>query len=120
MARVSDAEVKEILDTSIVDLSAFISAANILVSNLLVGKGLTDSHLKEIERWLAAHFTAILEKSGRVTSEDIAGEIKEQYGGKHDMGLQATLYGQQVAVLDTTGTLSQSLGKPGVIFEALP
>ncbi len=50
-ARVSDTEVKEIIDTT-VTTTAFITAANLLVNNVLSDAGHSEELLKEIERWL--------------------------------------------------------------------
>jgi len=105
--RVSDAEVKEIIDTS-VTTTAFISAANLVVTEKLGSSGLSEDLLKEIERWLAAHLIAS-SKDKQVESETI-GDVSATYQGKTDMGLDSTFYGQQVKLLDTTGTMA-NLGK---------
>ena len=59
--RVNVNEVKEILNTSIdeLNITAFIKAANLTVTELLGSDTtLSDDQLKEIERFLAAHFIA--------------------------------------------------------------
>ena len=58
MARVIDAEIKEIIDTTI-DTDPFIEAANLVVTARLANQGIGDDLLKEIERWFAAHLVAI-------------------------------------------------------------
>ena len=57
-ARVSSDDVAEILDnkTNADNVDAAITVANTLVNKIT---GLTEAELKEIERWLAAHFVAI-------------------------------------------------------------
>ena len=99
MARVSGSEVQDIIDTDLETLTPFIDAASQLVDGI---SGLGAATLKEIERWLAAHFIAIRDQR---TVKDAVGDSSHTYGGKTGMGLDATLYGQQVKLLDTTGYL---------------
>lgn len=109
--RVTNTEVAAILDTSVTSFTAFITAANKLVTVLLSNTNkISDStQLKEIERWLAAHFfkssLELQEKAHEV------GETKATFfGASNEILLKSTLYGQQACVLDTTGTLA-NLGK---------
>ena len=69
MARATEAEVKEIIETDRTDeqVTPFLKAANLLVTDVLTGLGYSDDLLKEIERWLAAHFVAI--RDPRMTKE---------------------------------------------------
>jgi len=118
MARVTEIEVEEIIATdSAISLDAFILAATTLVDQLLVGCGLSTASLKEIERWLSAHFYAIRDPTSRVISEE-AGSVKQAWRVPVKVGLEATMYGQQAMMLDTTGKL-QSLNdkkkRPGII-----
>ena len=111
MARVTDAEVGAILDTDVTSFTAFITAANKLVTILLsdTSKISDSTQLKEIERWLAAHFFKTSLELQKKTQE--IGETKSTFfGGGNEILLKATLYGQQACVLDTTGTLA-NLGK---------
>lgn len=101
-ARVSDAEVREIMDTEVSDLSAFITAANLTVDRRLKGQGLQDDELKEIERWLAAHLATA--KDPRVSKESI-GDASSTYQGGSGLGLDSSRYGQMVQSLDPTGRL---------------
>lgn len=100
-ARVTETEVKEIIDTS-VNTRAFITAANMVVNQNLQNQGLSNELLKEIERWLAAHFVAI--RDPREQSKKV-GSSSANYQGQTGLGLDHTSYGQQVKVLDYTGTL---------------
>ena len=104
MALVTTTEVAAIIDVSgDYDLTPFILAADALMTQLdLEGKGLSDALLKEIQRWLAAHFAAQLEK--RYASEK-TGDAATAYQYKIDLRLQDTMYGQQAIILDTSGTL---------------
>lgn len=109
--RVTSDEVKEILDTSLGDASieAFIRAANLTVTKWLGSSALSDAQLKEVERWLSAHFIACT-RERQIKSEQ-AGDANITYEGKTDTGLDASFYGQQVKVLDTTGILAGQVGK---------
>lgn len=109
MARVTESEVKEIIETDVTPLTVFISQAALLVSETLEGKGLSEARLKEIERYLAAHYlAATLDPQAR--SEGASG-TSVTYEGAQGMGLQGTRYGQQALVWDTTGTLRELNGQ---------
>ena len=103
MARVTDADVKQILDTD-VSTTPFILSANLLVDQWLLDKGLSEALLTEIERWVAAHLTCMLDP--RETAKAMGDSRVNFEAGRLGMGLQATRYGQQVLLLDTTGTLA--------------
>ena len=125
MGRVDSSEVKMIIDTELTDLDAFINPANIIITKLLTGSGLDEDHLKEIERWLAAHFTAVMDP--RTSKEKIGDAEVTYYKGsntysnsmKESPGLNETPYGKQVLLLDTTGILKASLGKVTASFTAM-
>ena len=111
--RVQPEEVKEIIDTDIDSkaVDSYIRAANITVTSLLSDSDLTDQQLKEIERWLTAHLIACTRQ--REKDEEAAGDARVSYVAMTAMygkGLDATLYGQQVKVLVTTGTLATYAG----------
>ncbi|KKN42006.1 hypothetical protein LCGC14_0717660 [marine sediment metagenome] len=112
MARVTNAQVKGIIVTTI-DTEPFIRSANVFVTNKLTNQGLSDALLTEIELWLAAHFVAIRE--GKITDETM-GDAKVAFErAKMGKGLEATSYGQQALVLDSTGILAQSGKKRAII-----
>ncbi len=109
--RVTAANVKEIISTTqendIVDV--IITSANLLVTQTLNSQGLSDNLMKEIERWLSAHFLAMsLER--QTEREEIGGDTNEQYA-KLGQGLNGSTYGQTVKMLDTSGLLDAVLGK---------
>lgn len=118
--RVTQDEVLDILGSSTYsDLSPFIEVANQLVTELLESEytdsadessGFPSSRLKEIERWLSAHFVSIGDPETK--SIDLAGEIQETYFGKVDLRLQQTRFGQMVLVLDTSGAFAEQNNKP--------
>ena len=104
-ARVTAAEVKEILDDSTLSdiiIGAYIKGANTLVNSVL-GMGTSDL-LKEIERWFAAHLIAFTRE--RMAKKEGAGGASIEYTGEYGEGLASTSYGQMVMVLDTTGGMA--------------
>lgn len=118
--RVNAEEVKEILDTTLDDsvVETFITAANLTVTRLLSDQGLEDAELKEIERWLSAHFLACTRELQPKTEQ--AGGAQVAYQGTTAMGLDATFYGQQVKILDTTGLLASTVGRRNVSIFMVP
>lgn len=113
--RVTDCEVKAIINTDIEKIRPYIIPADLMVTQYLGSKGLDDELLKEITRWLAAHLVAVNDQ--RLKSEKI-GDATDQYHGETGMGLDFTAYGQQVKVLDPTGTFA-AIGKRTAFFEVL-
>ena len=105
MPRVSDTEVKQILDTTI-DTTSFITAATLLVDQHLLAAGLPTALLKEIERWLAAHLACVRDPRFRDTQDGSVSMTFEV--GKEGAGLAATTYGQQVLAMDPTWRLAQA------------
>jgi len=103
--RVNDAEVKEVIDTTLTSLTPFILVASQQVDRIGTVGTLSAAVLKEIERWLAAHFVALRDKR---TSKDNVGDSSHTYEGKTGMGLDFTRYGQMAKMLDTTGTLAKA------------
>jgi hypothetical protein len=114
MARVDIDEVKEVFAVSAtsvlsnVQMEVFINTANMIVTNVLVasGKAYTDAELKEIERYLAAHFCSLRDQRAAAEKFDV---LAVTYQGKTGMALDATHYGQTAKLLDRYGVL-QTLG----------
>ena len=106
MARVTEAEVKKILSTTLTneEITPFLMAANVLVTDILTDESYAEAMLKEIERWLAAHFVAI--RDPQISKEKI-GDVDATYQGKTSLGLNHTSYGQQVMILDHHGKLAE-------------
>ena len=116
--RVEQNEVRDIITTSRTDLQPFIIAANLLVTDVLGETDLLTAQLKEIERWLSAHFVSISDGgSGEVIEREI-GETRIKYAVITGKNLGNTRYGQQALFLDTTGLLSK-VGKSRARFDAL-
>lgn len=108
MARVTVDEVKTIYNTNLTDdvLSDIIDIANNLVTEILGASGLSSTRLKNIERYLSAHFAAFREpERGMVAAEWVASEAKIEFSSDFGRALDATHFGQQAAMLDTTGKL---------------
>lgn len=119
MARVEPHEVLEIITTDKVDIEPYITAANSLVTSELGDEGLGSARLKEIERWLAAHFLVHAgtdSAPGQVVEEAI-GETRRRFSeGQAAFGnLDSTRYGKMAMLLDTTGKLA-GLGKTRARF----
>lgn len=107
--RVTETEVRVIITTSLTDLSPFITVANQMIDAKLLSYGYTDAELKEIERWLSAHFVSVVDP--KLIEEEI-GDSKDKHAlPKMIPGLQGTVYGQQVLVLDRSGILNSTIGK---------
>lgn len=124
--RVTSTEVKQILVTVLTgsQLDPFITAANLIVTEKLGTSGLGDALLKEVERWLSAHFIYVSNPSYSSTAKNARGVvISEKVGDATieyadiskgvypNLGLlSGTVYGQQAIIIDLTGTLA-NLGK---------
>jgi len=119
-ARVTESEVKEIIDTDLTDITAFITAANLTVTKRLSSGVLSADQLKEIERWFTAHLIAGTNRDmgARDVDKEKTLDAEVTYAGKTGMGLEATRYGQVVLTLDSTGKMAQS-GKGDVFFKAV-
>lgn len=120
LSRTSAAEVKQVLDTNLTNtiIGAFIRDANLVVTDVLGSDTtLSADQLKSIEKWLTAHFIACTRE--RQGSKEKVGDADITYQGKTGMGLDSTMYGQQVKMLDSTGKMAQSLGKKSATITAI-
>ncbi|MHA1344974.1 MAG: hypothetical protein ACTSO3_01105 [Candidatus Heimdallarchaeaceae archaeon] len=105
MARVTEDEVKVVVDwDGSTDLTAFIAAANILVTAVCTDSGYTDTELKEIERWLSGHFYVMKDQT---PSEMKAGNASDKY--QYDIGkmLYHSKQGQVAMSIDYDGNLAE-------------
>lgn len=115
--RVTTEEVEAIIDTTLTDISAFITAANLTVTARLGDdEDLSDDQLKEIERWLAAHLVAI--RDPRLKAEGADGATATYEKGQLGKSLEFTSYGQQVLMLDTSGKM-KTLGKRRAVLDVI-
>lgn len=103
--RVTVEEVEAILQpgTNNPSIAAFIATANLLVEEDLVGKGLSEARLKEIEKYLSAHFATVT--SGEFKWRKVGDATDEFVKATMIAGLKGTTFGQQAVSLDTSGTL---------------
>ena len=104
MPRVTTAQVKAILDTSITDaiVTTQIETADLLIDEELANVGLSAARLAKISLYLAAHFCTVTDR--QVKSEGADG-VTATYDGATGMGLSSSIHGQQALALDTTGRL---------------
>ena len=112
MARITTDELKEIITTSVAtaSLQVFINAASLVVTEHLGSDTtLSAAQLKDIERFLAAHMLACTMEQ-QVKSRSVK-DARDDYQGVTAMGLNATFYGQNVLLLDTTGILANVVGR---------
>lgn len=120
MARVTADEVKEIIETDWTDIDAFINTANLIVNELaedpIHGPKVSDDKLKEMERWMSAHFLSV--GDNRLSSEKIGNAQSNYHLPSLGEGFKSTFHGQQLLLLDKTGYFSQ-LGKIPVKIEAI-
>lgn len=101
--RVTEAEVQAIMEDYPDDLEPFIELATLMVDEELADRGMTASRLKQIEKWLAAHFAATMTP---LTTQEAAGSVSQSLQrGSPGQGLMATQYGQQAVSLDVSGRL---------------
>lgn len=116
--RVTADDVKEILDTDLTDtrIDAFITGANVFVTKILGNKNLGVDLLKEIERWLSAHYIAAT--INRQAIEQVAGPVEQKFSDVFGKNLDSTTYGQTAQGLDPTGLLAKA-GMKTVSFKAI-
>jgi len=112
MARTTATKVKEIISTSLDDtiIDGYINGATLLIDNVLgTNTTLGDELLAEIERWLSAHMLASTREQQLKAAK--AGSASATFQGVTGKGLESTLYGQNVLMLDTTGAFASLGGK---------
>jgi hypothetical protein len=118
MPRVTDAEVQAI-HASGQDTAPFILAAHCIINDNLLGRGLSEETLTQIELFLAAHLAVTGAAHG-------AGEVKKYRLGDLQiersaqaaslgLGLDGSTFGQTARLLDSTGTLA-NLGRRRPVF----
>ncbi len=107
MARTTKELVRDIMDDVVLDdviLDSYIESANTFVTSALGKKGMGETVLSEIERWVTAHMIA--STRDRQIKKAGAGGAEVEYTGKWGEGLNGTSYGQMAVTLDTSRTLS--------------
>ena len=119
--RVSADEVRQVIKLSTkavsdVNLLAHINVANRLVDDLLANEGMTTDRLKDIERYLSAHFSALFDRES-MSAERKIGDAETEYYLTNAVGkyLDLTVWGQTAKLLDTSGTLVGILSEDTVV-----
>lgn len=114
MARTTPSDVADIFNTDLDassggPLEAWLDIANELVDDIADADSSIDAtRLTKIEKLLAAHLASTQDQ--RVERDSVA-DASATYQGETGMRINATVYGQQAAMLDPTGTLADQ-GKP--------
>ena len=111
--RVTNEEVRALIDTGDPNLSVapFIDTATALTDYVSAQDTLgmlNAALLKEIEKYLAAHFYEHLDPQ---YTEKTTGDAEAKFQGEFGMGLDGSKWGQTAKRLDVTGTLD-SLDRP--------
>lgn len=120
--RVTDPEVRAIIpNTSFADLTPFIDSANVLVNRVAAspcGSGLDDATLKEIEKWLSAHFASVSDPALSIVSESVKGSSTTiSRGNSATMdGIMGTQYGQMANSLSGGCLYEVSKPAPALAF----
>jgi len=105
--RTTSAAVQEVLSddyTSGDSLTAFIEAANRLVTKVCTSTDYDSTDLELIERWLAAHSYMVGRKQTSEERVDVVGVV---YAVKTDLGFDSTTYGQMAMRLAWKGELGR-------------
>ena len=108
--RVYSDEVREIFDTTLTDdnLDTFIAIANRIVTSYLGSTTLlTDAEKKDVELFLSAHLASTM-RDPQAQQEAVTGGagVSITYFGKSGLGLDGSMFGQTVKMLDKTGILA--------------
>lgn len=114
------AAVRVVITTAMDDdaVTAFIEDAA-LIADLTGIQALAAARQVAIVKWLTAHLIAQHSgKGGQITAESIGDASKSYAGGSGGLFLQATRYGQQACLLDTSGELA-NLGRASATLELL-
>lgn len=108
MARVTATDVLAIMKGSTLtddELLPHIAAANAIVTGKCASDtDYTAAHLKEIERFLSAHFACSADPT---VAQETIGAATVVYDGKTGMGLDSSPFGQRAKVLDFNGLLGE-------------
>jgi len=109
MARTTEADVRDIFDTSLdsAELGAFIEDASSLLDQQLGDSGLDPALLERIEKYVAAHMAAASDPRHTSTSGASRSASYEDRGGS-GTGLMATAHGRRAVALDPTGSLAST------------
>ena len=104
------------------DLDMAIDSASSLVDELATcasadGNTLSDQRLELIESWIAAHFAYIAQPTN-IQSKSVGGASQSYLQASVNQGIDASPYGTQAVLLDTSGCLDKLLGEKVNLFWA--
>lgn len=110
MERVTATEVQKLTGSflDLGDIAPHVTSAHAAVNAHLGAAGLGEDLLTQIELWLAAHLVAVRDPELRITSRK-SGDLGTSYAQASGVGLDATAFGQQVRLLDTTGKIEGAM-----------
>jgi hypothetical protein len=115
MPRVTDGDVKTILDTTI-DTTPFIQTATVLIDQYLVPAGLQEPLLTQIELWWSAHLACARDpRLLAARADSVDAKLQRSTG----TGLDGTEYGAVVKALDPTGILNELENREAAIIQFL-
>ena len=104
--RTTDVEVQKIISLNVLTTTdPFITTANLLVTEHLGTSSLSSAMLTQIEKYLAAHLTALHPDERQLVEQEV-GEATDTFAGKFGQQLDFTQFGQTVKMLDSTGILA--------------
>jgi hypothetical protein len=117
MSRATSSEVVGVMSNEVpagTDLSTFISVASCIIADNLDETLFNDDTLKNIEIYLAAHFSALKYKNAIETQMGGTNSARDKFGYPLGKGLELTTYGQMAIMLDFSkalGSLSSTKNK---------
>ena len=118
--RVADGDVRALIpNTIIASLDPFITTANVQVDALAASEhsgGLSDGVLIEVEKWLAAHYAAVVDPSVCLQSEKVEGAQVVASRGVSGVGILSTQFGQMADALSGGGLAQISMRKASIGF----
>lgn len=122
MSRNTVQELELVFDTTLTDpqLQAFLDTADIIVTANLGSTNLSTDELKQIEKFLGAHFASLMDpRELRAKTGDADAWFYPNVTTAWGKQLNLTPYGQQVLMMDRTGTLAK-LGEKRGSYRAAP
>jgi len=122
--RCTEEEVRALMESDEdVRVAPFITTANLVVDDVSSHDSsglLSPTKLKEIEKYLAAHF---YEHHDQALAEEKTGDASGAYQGEWGKGFDGSTWGQSAKLLDTTGylaSLDKGRRRVGLSWGGLP
>lgn len=118
-ARIEISDVRNMYDPGLTDAQVTIAVnqAHTMVQEYLLGSGMSESLLAQIELNIAAHVCTVIAPQAKAEDFDGAYKVTWNIPGADKDGLQSTAFGRMALMLDTSGALSSGTSKPaGITF----